>query len=147
MEEIQEISGENVTFDSAHLAASRSIPELVKRNGSKDVERILFELYNLTSWDDYLAKVPTLERSMQSARAIHIGNSSGIGLHLSPDLTLLWGDGGMEGFMTKSELGRIVRGAHTTGKPLIIEADYDVKNIPKNQFKEADELLKYVLNP
>jgi len=143
MEDLEHISQGNITFDAAHLSKSRVLPQLVQRANALNVERTIFELYGLSSWDEYMLKIPSIDRSLQNARAVHLGNSAGIDQRGFGSDSVWSGEG--PGLLTKDELGRIVRSAHVRKIPVIVEADYDIKNLSQKQFREADDLLKYAL--
>ena len=49
------------------------------------------------------------------------------------------------GEIKKSTLRKIIKYSIDNCIPVMIEVDYDIKRIPENNFKEADELLKYAL--
>jgi hypothetical protein len=145
---MRRISGESIILDMAHWAAGRSAPELFEKNGAHEERELLFKMEGISSWDEYRERNPDLDSYIPHSMVFHISNSTGLGVYLDkyPDLQEKWGDvGTIEGLVPRSDFHKIAQSAREDNKPVIIEVEYDVKNIPQNNYKEADPMLSYML--
>jgi len=143
-----DVSNGNLVFDSAHWIASRSAVVSFERNGATREREILFQTEGVNSWEQYLENNPNFDRYLPFARVLHMSNATGLGVFLEkyPQDKARWGDGGeVEGLIPRKDLRTMASHAIEQGKPVIIEVDYDIKEIPKNEFSEADKFLRYVL--
>jgi len=145
---IMQISGDNLTFDSAHWGSTRLAPEILERNQLINEREIVFKMHGISSWEEYLALHPDFPEYLEHTRALHLSNVDGIGVGLdySSELARKWGkSGNNEGYIPISDFRKMINYTRERDVPVIIEVEYDVKNIPVNQFKEADDFLKHVL--
>jgi len=143
---LRKISGDSLALDIAHWAATESAPGLFERNKAFEYRDFLFAMDGITSWDEYKQHHPALSEHSKQAKVFHFSNATGLGVYLEGDLEAKWGDvGTVEGIVPRQDFRTIIDDARENGKPVIIEVDYDIKNIPVNQFREADKLLDHIL--
>ncbi len=146
--ELMEISRGKLTLDVSHWGAGQNLPSRFQAPDSEKETREVLSLEEVQSWNEYSQKHPSFESYLPHTKAVHISNTTGIGCRLEkyPELEKRWGNtGGVEGGVSRGELKEIMIYARDRNIPVMVEVDYDIKNIPTNQFKEADKLLNYVL--
>ncbi|MBM3233334.1 hypothetical protein FJZ18_04175 [Candidatus Pacearchaeota archaeon] len=117
------------------------------KNDAGEDERMLFEMERIKTWPDYFKRHPSLESYTPLGRAYHIGNATGMGIYLDGPLIKKWGSVGVgpEGIVSREQFKTIATHAQNSNLPVIIEADYDVPNIPEKKYSEADPFLRYML--
>ena len=143
------ISSEGLVLDIAHWAGGRFAPLQFKKNNSESEQEQLFAIEGITSWEEYLENNPDYEQYLAHTKVLHMSNATGIGVSLKeyPELEKKWGSTGtIQGLLKKKDLKSILEYASKKNIPIAIEVDYDIKNIPKNNFSEADDFLKYILD-
>jgi len=140
------ISNGKFVLDTAHWAAGESTPRIIEQNATSIDKEIIFKMEGINSWDEYKKNHPSLSQHFPYTKAFHLSNSTGIGVYLDEALSKRWGEvGTVEGIISKADFRDILSHASEYGKPAIVEVDYDIKNIPVNHFREADELLRYII--
>lgn len=141
------ISGNQLVFDTAHWAGTRSAPEFFERNKAYEDRTMLFMIEGIQSWNEYLEHHPLFEKYLPHSKAIHIGNATGMGISLEEDSVRKWGKVGVspKGIVSRKEFNRISDFAQNHQCPLIIEVEYDIPNIPSRKYREADEMIKYIV--
>ncbi len=135
------------TCDIAHWAAAKHLPMQFKQNGIDPTT--LFRSLLVQDWDQYDAVIGDLQSFTRRAKAIHMSNTNGIGVHLEnlPEIAQQWGDWGVnDGLLSRETLRTCLLDAQAKGVPVMIEVDYDVKNIPRNKYAEADSFLTHILH-
>lgn len=143
---LRRISGDSIILDLAHWAATRSAPDLFEKNGAHNEKETLFKVEGISSWEEYRERNPDLWSFIPYTRVFHISNATGLGVYLEGEYLEKWGDvGSIEGLIPREDFHKVVSHARDANKPLIIEVDYDIKNIPQNDYKEADPMLSYIL--
>lgn len=143
---ITKISGRYTTFDANHFAATLNVPERFKLNNIDSTS--FFNIFGISSWRDYTQKFCNVNSYLnESTKAIHLSNTQGIGVRLEGEDKTKWGaDGTSEGTLTKGQLRSFFNFGAKHNIPIALEVDYDIKNIPKNKFSEADSFLNYILS-
>lgn len=140
------ISNGKLVLDLAHLAGTRCASEFFEKNRVYEDREVLFKMEGITSWDEYLERNPGFESYLPYSRVLHMSNATGLGVYLEGEFLEKWGNvGTIEGIVPREDFHKIVSHAKENNKPVIIEVEYDVKNIPQNNYKEADALLEYIL--
>ncbi len=143
------ISKGSITFDTGHWAATRSARYQLENNHAYDDREFLFRMEDITSWKEYLTRNPSCQEYLNFfTKVFHVSNVTGLGVHLEkhPELQKQWGDAGTtDGLISRNEFQSITEYARANGRPLILEVEYDLKNIPQNEFKEADPLITDML--
>lgn len=136
----------NFVFYIAHYKSSQNALIALDRNGENS--DLLKEIYDVKTAKEYIKKLGSVDDYLKRSKAIHMSNTEGIGVHLEthPELDILWGrDGTNAGLAEKEELKKILNYALNKNISISIETAYDLKNIPKNKFSEADSFIEYVL--
>lgn len=136
------------TFDCAHWAAARHLPQQFMDNQVNPAS--LFAMEGISDWDKYYEINPDYSAYLKAASVLHFSNCNGIGftaLEKYPDLARKWSPSrgnANEGLIARADLRAMIEYAHQNDMPVIIEVNYDIKNIPENKFVEADNFLRYV---
>jgi len=140
---LTKISGQNLVFDLAHMAAAESVPFSFIRN--KISPESLFLTMNVSSWEEYFKKIGRQEDYLDKSHAIHLSQIEGIGCGLSQGSleASRWGGGGaLPKLIPTERFVGVVSHAHRRGLPIALEPDYAFG--PLN-YKEADDLLEPIL--
>ncbi len=140
------LSDGKLVLDAAHWAGTHSVPEYFERNKMHEDIKMLFALEGIHSWGEYHSRHPALNEYFPYTRAFHISNATGPGIFLGENDAKKWGDAGtIEGIVPREDFHAIVNYAKQHRRPLIMEVDYDLAKISENQFREADEMIEYML--
>jgi tetratricopeptide (TPR) repeat protein len=151
LENLVDISKGNMTMDIAHWGYTQALKGIVQANGEEGnrIKDIVFQIEEVKSWSEYYQKHPQHPGDyFKYSKVFHLSNSKGIGVNLGrwPQEAEKWGDSGRyEGTVTREQFLEAINYARENRIPVILEPDYDIKRIPENQFKEADEFLEYIL--
>ena len=130
--------GKNVhmLLDTCHLAMDSIMESKLKNT---EFEKPFLEAQNIASWRDFRAEVPW-ENVVKKAYAYHLGNATGLGINLAPELMKKWGEHGViRGLLSKEQFSLVLSEMKEKKKHATIE----IQQNPKT-FAEPIEFARWI---